>query len=363
MVINFGAGPGKLPREVFLEVQDEVLNFGNTGLSIMEMSHRGGDYEAVHNEALQLVRDLLNLPDNYKAIFLQGGATGVFAAVALNLIGKTGTADYIVTGGWSSKAAKEAAKYGKINMVLPKVAKYTNIPDQKTWSLNPGAAYIHYCDNETADGIEFPSVPETNGVPIVVDMSSSLFSKPLDITKYGVIYAGAQKNFGPAGLALVIIREDLLNHALPITPAILHFKANSDANSLYNTPPTFIVYVVGKVYKWIQRQGGMSAMYENSLKKSSLIYKTIEESGGFYACPVEKPYQSRMNAVFRVGSSNGDETLEKEFLKGAQELGMLQLKGHRTVGGIRVSMYNAVTLEEVATLVDYMKQFLAKHNK
>jgi len=363
MVVNFGAGPAKLPQEVFVEVQQELLNYGNTGLSVMEISHRSNDYYKIHDEALQLVRDALNLPENYKVILLQGGATGVFAGVALNLIGRTGTADYIVTGGWSSKAAKEAAKYGKVNLVLPKVSKFTNVPDQKTWNLDPNASYVHYCDNETADGVEFPYVPETNGVPIVADMSSNIFTRPFDITKFGVVYAGSQKNFGPAGICLVIVREDLLNYALPITPAILDFKANYAANSEYNTPPTFTIYVCGKVFKWILKNGGVPGMYERSLQKSRLVYNTVEESNGFYSCPVEKPYRSRMNAVFRVGGPTGDEALEKEFLAGAQARGMLQLKGHRSVGGIRASLYNAVTLEDATTLVSYMKEFYNSHKK
>lgn len=361
MVINFGAGPAKLPQEVFVEVQKELLNYGNTGLSVMEISHRSSDYFAIHDEALQLIRDTLSLPDNYKVILLQGGATGIFAATALNLIGKTGTADYIVTGGWSSKAAKEAAKYGKVNLVLPKVSNHTTVPDQSTWNLSPNASYVYYCDNETADGVEFPTIPETNGVPLVADMSSNIFSRPFDITKFGMVYGGAQKNFGPAGIVVVIIREDLLNHALPITPAILNFKENFAANSLYNTPPTFVIYVIGKVLKWIKKLGGINAMCENSANKSSLVYNAIEGSNGFYTCPVEQPYRSRMNVVFRIGG--GDEALEKEFLKGAEALGMLQLKGHRSVGGIRASLYNAVTLEEAQTLVSYMATFLNKHKK
>ncbi|XP_031618544.1 probable phosphoserine aminotransferase [Contarinia nasturtii] len=363
MVINFGAGPAKLPREVFVEVQKELLNYANTGLSVMEISHRSKDYMTLHDATLQSVRDILNLPDNYKVILLQGGATGMFAGVALNLIGRTGTADYIVTGGWSSKAAKEAAKYGKVNLVLPKVSKYTTIPGQSTWNLDPNASYVYYCDNETADGTEFPFIPETNGVPLVVDMSSNIFSRPFDITKFGVVYAGAQKNFGPAGITVVIVREDLMNHALPITPAILNFKENFAANSEYNTPPTFIIYVVGKVLEWIKRSGGIKAMYENSIKKSKMVYDRIEKSAEFYSCPIDKPYQSRMNVVFRVGGKTGDEALEAEFLKGAQALKMLQLKGHRSVGGIRASLYNAVTLEDTETLVNYMDEFLAKHKK
>jgi len=363
MVINFGAGPAKLPQEVFVEVQQELLNYGNTGLSVMEISHRSKDYENVHNATLQAVRDILNLPDNYKVIFLQGGATGGFAGVPLNLIGRTGTADYLVTGGWSSKAAKEAAKYGKVNLILPKVSKHTTVPDQSTWKLDPNASYVYYCDNETADGVEFSFIPETNGVPLVADMSSNIFSRPFDVTKFGVVYAGAQKNFGPSGITLFIIREDLLNHELPITPAVFSWKDNYAANSLYNTPPTFVIYVVGKVLNWIQKSGGIKAMSENSTKKSQLVYNLIDNSDGFYSCPIEMASRSRMNVVFRIGGKDGDESLEKAFLKGAEELKMLQLKGHRSVGGVRASLYNAVTLEDTEILVNYMKEFLAKHKK
>lgn len=363
MVVNFGAGPGKLPYEVFAEVQKELIYFENTGLSVMEISHRSKDYIDVHNEALQSVRDILSLPDNYKVIFLQGGATGCFAAVALNLIGRTGTADYIVTGGWSDKAAKEAAKYGKVNWVVPKAANYTNVPDKSTWNLSPDASYVYYCDNETADGVEFSFIPETGDVPLVVDMSSNIFTRQFDITKFGVVYAGAQKNFGPAGITLVIVREDLLNYALPITPAILDFKANYAANSEYNTPPTFIVYVVGKVFKWIKKNGGIAAMEQNSAKKSQLIYNIIDNSKGFYGCPIDKDYRSRTNVVFRVGANGGDDALEKEFLKGAEKLGMVQLKGHRSVGGIRASLYNAVTLEDATALAVYMTEFLQSRNQ
>lgn len=301
MVINFGAGPAKLPQEVFVDVQRELLNYANTGLSVMEISHRSKDYSNVHDATLQSIRDILNLPDNYKVILLQGGATGGFAGVALNLIGRTGTADYIVTGGWSSKAAKEAAKYGKVNLVLPKVSKHTTVPDQSTWKLDSNASYVYYCDNETADGVEFSFIPETNGVPLVCDMSSNIFSRSFDITKFGVVYGGAQKNFGPSGITVYIVREDLLNHELPITPAVLSWKDNSAANSLYNTPPTFVIYVVGKVLDWIKKSGGIKAMEANSQKKSQLVYNLIDNSDGFYSCPIEKASRSRMNVVFRIG--------------------------------------------------------------
>lgn len=240
MVINFGAGPAKLPREVLLEVQKELVEQGSTGMSVMEMSHRGAAYMKLHNDTVDLARELLKVPDNYKVLLMQGGGTGLFAAVAMNLIGRTGTADYVVTGSWSSKAAKEAAKYGKVNQVVAKPEKFTRVPDQKEWKLDPNASYVYYCDNETIEGVEFNEVPETNGVPLVVDMSSNIMSRPVDVKKYGVIFGCAQKNIGPAGITLVIVREDLIGHQLPITPTILDFSIVAKDNSINNTPPTFV---------------------------------------------------------------------------------------------------------------------------
>lgn len=357
MVINFGAGPAKLPRDVLLEVQKELVEHGSSGLSVMEMSHRGAAYTKIHNDTIDLARELLQVPDNYKVLLMQGGGTGLFAAVAMNLIGRTGTADYLVTGSWSSKAAKEAAKYGKVNQVIPKLTKCTHVPAQKVWKLDPKASYLYYCDNETIEGVEFDFVPETNGVPLVVDMSSNIMSRPVDIKKFGVIFACAQKNIGPSGITLVIIREDLTGHQLPITPTILDFSIVAKDNSINNTPPTFIIYVMGRVFAWIKRQGGLDKMYQASLTKSNMIYDVIAASKDFYYCPVEAKVRSRMNVPFRIGGAAGNETLEKEFLKGAEALGMQQLKGHRLVGGIRASLYNAVTVPEAESLRKYMLDF------
>lgn len=361
MVINFGAGPAKLPREVLLEVQKELVEYGSSGMSVMEMSHRGTTYVKLHNETIELAKELLKVPDNYKVLLMQGGGTGLFAAVAMNLIGRTGTADYLVTGSWSSKAAKEAAKYGKVNQVVPKAAKCTCVPDPKTWKLDPNASYLYYCDNETIEGVEFDFVPETNGVPLVVDMSSNMMSRPVDIKKFGVIFACAQKNIGPSGITLVIVREDLIGHQMSITPTILDFSIVAKDNSINNTPPTFIIYTMGRVFAWIKRQGGLDKLYQASVTKSALIYDVIATSKDFYYCPVESKVRSRMNVPFRVGGAVGDETLEKEFLKGAEALGMQQLKGHRLVGGIRASLYNAVTIEEADALRKYMVEFRAKN--
>uniref|UniRef100_A0A182KCK7 Phosphoserine aminotransferase n=1 Tax=Anopheles christyi TaxID=43041 RepID=A0A182KCK7_9DIPT len=363
MVINFGAGPAKLPREVLVEVQKDLVDYGASGMSVMEISHRGNTYVTLHDNTLALVKELLDVPDNYKILLMQGGGTGLFAAVAMNLMGKTGKADYLVTGSWSSMAAKEAARYGTVNWVVPKQDKYTGIADPKEWKLDPEASYVYYCDNETIGGIEFDSVPETNGVPLVVDMSSNMMSRRIDIKKFGVIFACAQKNIGPSGITLVIVREDLIGQAMPITPTIFDFSIIAKANSISNTPPTFIIYVVGRVFAWIKRNGGVDEMFRLSMIKSQLIYDVVAKSNGFYYCPVEAKARSRMNVPFRVGGPNGDEELEKQFLKGAESLGMQQLKGHRSVGGVRASLYNAVTVEETTALQQYMLEFLKKHQK
>ncbi|XP_050081635.1 probable phosphoserine aminotransferase [Anopheles aquasalis] len=363
MVINFGAGPAKLPREVLLEVQKEFVEHGTSGMSVMEMSHRGANYIALHEETIALVKELLNVPDNYKILLMQGGGTGMFSAVAMNLMGRTGKADYLVTGTWSTLAASEGSRYGKINLVVPKQDKYCTIPDPKDWKLDPQASYFYYCDNETIGGVEFDQVPETNGVPLVVDMSSNMMSRPIDVAKYGVIFGCAQKNMGTTGITLVIVREDLIGHAMPITPSIFDFQTMAKANSISNTPPTFIIWMMGRVFAWIKRHGGITEMYKQSLIKSQLIYDVVEKSSGFYYCPIEARFRSRMNVPFRIGGPTGDDELENLFLKGAEALGMQQLKGHRSVGGIRVSLYNAVTIEEATALHQYMLDFLSKHRK
>lgn len=356
-VINFGAGPAKLPEEVVREVQRDLLDFSNSQISIMEISHRSPEYLKLNNDTQKAVKQLLNVPDNYKILFMQGGGTGLFAAIPLNLISRTGRADYIVTGAWSAKAAKEATKYGEINLVLPKTDKYTNIPDPSTWKLDAEASYVYYCANETIHGIEFADIPDTKGIPLVADMSSNIMSRKFDVSKFGVIFAGAQKNIGPAGVTLVIVREDLLGGAASFCPIVLDFTIWAKDNSVHNTPPTYAIYVMGKVFEWIQQNGGVEKMEELAVKKSQLLYNLIESSGGFYSCPLNKSVRSRMNIPFRIGSVTGNEELEKKFLAGADQRGLLQLKGHRSVGGIRASVYNAVTLKEVETLIQYMEEF------
>ncbi|XP_067628037.1 probable phosphoserine aminotransferase isoform X2 [Eurosta solidaginis] len=363
MVINFAAGPAKLPEEVLKEVQANLINCNGTGISVMEMSHRSANYAAIQEAALNDLRDILNLPANYKILFMQGGGTGQFAAVCFNLLGRTGVADYVVTGSWSAKAAKEAEQYGKVNLVIPKEKKFTTIPTEETWKLDPNASYLYYCDNETVDGVEFDFVPEIpNGVPVVCDMSSNFLSRPFDITKFGLIFAGAQKNIGPAGVTVVIVREDLIGHHTKETPSILNFAQMDKNASLLNTPPTFCIYVMGLVFKWIKRNGGVASMAKASAIKSRLIYDVIDKSNGFYSCPVEKRVRSRMNVPFRIGSSVGVDALEKDFLAQAESQGMLQLKGHRSVGGIRASLYNAITVVETEQLAKLMTEF-ALNNK
>lgn len=362
-VHNFGAGPAKLPEEVYEIIQKELTNFEGTQISLLETSHRSQTYMKFNTEVQNVVRKLLNVPDNYKILFLSGGGTGEFAAVPLNLISRTGTADYVITGDWSSKAAKEAKKYGKVNLVLkPTDGKYTGIPDQSEWNLDPNASYVYICTNETIHGVEFDFVPDTKGVPLVADMSSNIMSKKIDVSKYGVIYAGAQKNIGTSGVTLVIVRDDLLGHVLPICPSILDWAANAKADSILNTPPMFAIYVMGRVLEWVERNGGVAGMAATATKKAALIYDIVEKSKGFYYAPVAKDARSKMNVPFRIGNP-GNDALEKEFLKGAEALGLIQLKGHRSVGGIRASIYNAVSVKEVETLANYMNEFQIKHSK
>ncbi|CAG9559651.1 unnamed protein product [Danaus chrysippus] len=360
---NFGAGPSKLPEEVYEILKQEFTDFEGTGISLLETSHRTPAYAKLNKDVQDVVRKLLNVPNNYKILFLSGGGQGQFSAVPLNLISRTGSADYVVTGTWSAIAARDARKYGKVNMVLPPTDRYVEIPDQSTWKLDPNASYVHICTNETIDGIEFDFIPDTKGVPLVADMSSNFMSKKIDVSKFGVIYGCAQKNMGTAGVTLVIVREDLLNQALPICPSILDWTANARSDSILNTPPMYAIQVMGRVLQWVDRQGGLDVMAELVSKKSSLIYDVIENSNGFYNTSVAKKDRSRMNIPFRIGYPNGDEALEEEFLKGAEALGLIQLKGHSLVGGIRVSTYNAVTVEDVQTLVSYMKDFHKKHAK
>ncbi|CAG8608007.1 603_t:CDS:1 [Cetraspora pellucida] len=382
-VLNFGAGPAKLPTSVLQRAQAELLNYNNTGMSVMELSHRSKEFDNLHNKAQRDLRTLLNIPDNYKILFMQGGGNTQFAVVVYNLLATkrhqiddleeefNPPLDYLITGSWSLKAAEEAKKlYNNVNIVFDAkkfYGSYGSIPPKEDWKLSGSkAAYVYYCDNETVNGVEFNNIPEIDpSVPLVCDMSSNILSRRFDISKFGVIYAGAQKNIGAAGLTVVIVREDLLvrsknfdnkNSDIPAIPSMLDYKIMADHNSLYNTPPTFSIYISSLVFEWLLELGGVEAIEKTNLTKAKKLYEIIDNSK-IYKSPVEKSVRSRMNVPFKIQR----EELESEFLKGAIELGMLQLKGHRSVGGIRASIYNAITLEDVDFLIEYMMAFERKH--
>ncbi len=354
---NFCAGPAALPTAVLEKAQAEMLDWQGKGLSIMEMSHRSKDYVAVAEKAEADLRKLMNIPDNYKVLFLQGGASLQFSAIPLNLLGKKSKADYIHTGIWSEKALKEAQRYGDINVVEAgtTIDGKLAITDQSTWNLSDDAAYVHYADNETIGGLQFANIPETDK-PLVADFSSSILSAPLDVSKFGLIYAGAQKNIGPAGLTLVIIRDDLLDQAKADIPSILKYSAQAKNGSMVNTPSTYAWYLSGLVFEWLLEQGGVDAIYKANMAKAELLYGYIDSSD-FYANPIAKEFRSIMNVPFTLANPE----LEKQFLKEAEENHLLNLAGHRSVGGMRASIYNAVPLEGVQALVNFMDDF-AKRN-
>jgi len=358
-VVTFAAGPSKLPKEVLQQAQKEFLDYAGTGLSVLEFSHRSKEFEGILNTAKQDLRDILSIPDNYEILFLPAGGVGQFAAVPLNLKNGDNAADYVVTGGWSEKAAQEAQSHMKVNLVLPKTKSYTGAPDQSTWKLTPNASYLYYCDNETVHGVEFGFVPNCPAnVPLVCDMSSNILTRKVDVSKYGMIFAGAQKNLGGAGVTLVIIRKDLLDRkAEAHTPTVLNYKTMADNNSLINTPPCFNIYLTGLVLKWVKANGGIEGMQKWSKDKSGLIYDAVDKSNDFYYCPVQRDYRSRVNLPFKIGGSAGNEQLEKLFLDEAKKRGLIELKGHRSVGGIRASLYNAMTVEETRLLSNLMQEF------
>jgi phosphoserine aminotransferase len=355
-IYNFSAGPAVLPKEVLQQARDEMFDWHGSGMSVMEMSHRGKEFMSIAEKTENDLRELANIPRNYKVLFLQGGASSQFSMVPMNLLrGKT-TADYINTGQWSAKAIEEASRYCMVNVAASSEnAHFTYIPPLEQWRLNPDAAYVHYTSNETIGGVEFHWVPETD-VPLVVDMSSDILSRPLDVTRYGLIYAGAQKNLGPAGLTLVIVREDLLGQPLPGTPTLYDYQIHAKNDSMYNTPPTYAMYITGLVFAWLKKQGGLAAMEKINIAKAKLLYDLLD-STDFYHCPVAIADRSRMNVPFTLK----DSALDGEFLKQAQHDGLLQLKGHRSVGGMRASIYNAIPVEGVATLAAFMKEFASRH--
>ncbi|GAB6032107.1 Phosphoserine aminotransferase [Chamberlinius hualienensis] len=362
-VINFSPGPSAIPLPVLEEAQKEFLNWHGTGISVTEMSHRSPEFQSIINKAEQSLREILDIPDYYEVLFMHGGGLGQSSCIPLNLLGENGTADYLSTGSWSTKSAKEAVKYGKINLVVPKPEKFTGIPDPNTWNCNPEASYFYYCDNETIEGIEFDYIPETNGVPLVCDMSSNILTRAVPIDKFALIFAGAQKNAGNAGLAIVIVREDMLGQQNPLCPEIFDYKKVASEGSLLNTPPCFNIYMTGLVLEWIKSQGGIKGIQEIAAKKSKLIYDIIDGSNGFYYCKIGKKDRSRINICFRIGGEIPDPQLEKEFLDEALKRDMIQLKGHRSVGGIRVSLYNAISLQDTEKLANLMTEFLDKHQK
>lgn len=356
MVYNFSAGPAMLPVEVMQRAQAEFCDFNGLGVSVMELSHRGADYIAVAEQAERDLRELMHIPDNYKVLFLQGGGRGQFAAVALNLMGKNAKADYIVTGQWSRSAVAEAEKVGQVRVLDGFEAGTEPKKLATSWDLDPSAAYVHYCPNETVEGIEYDFIPETGNVPLVADMSSTILSRPVDVSKFGIIYAGAQKNIGPSGLAVVIVRDDLLYQACPNVPAIMDYAAMAKADSMLNTPATYAWYLAGLVFQWLKEKGGVEAIGAQNKAKAELLYNYVDASD-FFENRVHPSARSWMNIPFQLK----DESLNDAFLKEAKAAGLLALKGHRIVGGMRASVYNAMPIEGVQALVDFMDEF-AKRN-
>ena len=352
-VFNFSAGPAALPEEVLKQAADEMLDWHGSGQSVMEMSHRGKEFISIAEAAEADLRELLAIPANYKVLFLQGGASLQFDMIPINLLQGKPVADYIHTGEWAKKAIKAAKVYCNVNIAASAEDKnFTYAPAQSDLKLTKGAAYVHYTANETIGGVEFNWVPSTGDVPLVCDMSSNILSRQVDIAKYGLIYAGAQKNIGPAGLAIVMVRDDLIGKAQPTPPAMLDYKTHADADSMYNTPPTYGIYIAGLVFQWLKKNGGIAAMERKNIEKANLLYNYLETTD-FYRNPVAKSDRSRMNVPFTLK----DAALDEEFLKGAKARGMVQLKGHRSVGGMRASIYNAMPISGVKALVEYMKEF------
>lgn len=346
-----------LPLEVLQQAREELLDWQDSGMSVMEVSHRSKAFVAMAEEAEHLLRELLAVPANYKILFMQGGGTGQFAAVPLNLARADSVVDYINTGSWSKKALGEAKRFAKVNVVADEAAtSYTTVPEQGALALTPDAAYVHYTPNETIGGVEFPYVPHTGSVPLVADMSSNILSRPVDVSQFGVIYASAQKNIGPSGLSVVLVREDLLGRARADTPSVLHYKTMADNGSMPNTPPTFGWYLAGLMFKWLKAHGGMSWIAERNRTKAAKLYEAIDSSG-FYRNPVAKNCRSLMNVPFTLAKPE----LDKTFLAEAKDAGLTNLSGHRSVGGMRASIYNSMTPEGVDALIAFMKEFQRRH--
>ena len=356
-VYNFSPGPAMLPEAVLLRAQAELLDWRGSGMSVMEVSHRGTDFVEFAAESERNLRELLSIPANYKVLFLQGGATLQFAAVPLNIAPPGATVDYVVTGNWGEKAVQEAERYVYVNVAATsKASNFTTVPDFSTWKLSQDAAYLHYTPNETVFGVEFHAIPNVSKAPLVADMSSTLLSRPIDVSQFGIIYAGAQKNIGPAGLAIVIVRDDLLGRARRETPGVIDFKTMAENDSMWNTPSTLSWYFAGLVFEWLKEQGGLGAIAKINERKASKLYAAIDSSG-FYKNPVDKAYRSWMNVPFTLQ----DAALDARFLKEAKAAGLTNLKGHRVVGGMRASIYNAMPEAGVDALIAFMTDF-AKRN-
>ncbi|HEX5456009.1 MAG TPA: 3-phosphoserine/phosphohydroxythreonine transaminase [Candidatus Saccharimonadales bacterium] len=353
-VYNFSAGPAMLDESVLKQAADEISDFEGVGMSVMEMSHRSTEFIEIAEQAEKDLRELMDIPGNYKVLFLQGGATGQFAAIPMNLADETATADYILNGLWGKKAIKEAGKYLKVNIAAGS-EPFTTVPDPDSWKLSKNAAYVHITPNETINGVAFNFTPETDA-PLVADISSMILSEPIDVSKYGVLYAGAQKNIGPAGLTIVIVRDDLLDKARPVTPMIWNWSEKSVAGSMLNTPPTYSWYIAGLVLKWLKKQGGVKAIAKVNAKKAGKLYDYIDKSG-FYKNEVEPKYRSRMNVVFTLP----DDELDKLFAEQANDAGLKNLEGHRSIGGMRASIYNAMPEAGVDALIKFMKEFASKN--
>lgn len=352
-VYNFSAGPAVLPEEVLLEAQAEMMDYNGTGMSVMEMSHRSKAFDQIIQEAEKDLRELMNIPENYKVLFLQGGASLQFAMIPMNIM-KNKVADYIVTGQWAKKAWQEAQKYGKANKIASSEDKtFSYIPDCSDLPISEDADYVYICENNTIYGTKFKELPNTKGKDLVADVSSCFLSEPVDVSKYAIIYGGVQKNIGPAGMVIAIVREDLItDEVLPGTPTMMKYKTHADAGSMYNTPNCYCIYMCGKVFKWLKKQGGLAAMKERNEKKAKILYDFLDESKLFHGT-VEKESRSLMNVPFVTGNPD----LDAKFVKEAKEAGLENLKGHRTVGGMRASIYNAMPMEGVEALVKFMKKF------
>ncbi|MBA4740089.1 MAG: 3-phosphoserine/phosphohydroxythreonine transaminase [Burkholderiales bacterium] len=356
-IYNFSAGPAVLPRAVLEQAQAEMLEWSGSGMSVTEMSHRSKEFLSIAEDAERTLNSLLGLSDEYQVLFLQGGATTQFSIIPMNLLVDARGADYICTGQWSKKAIKEGKKIGSIHVAATSEDRnFADVPSYDSWDLRSDSSYVHITSNETIGGVEFHDYPPNLPSPLVADMSSHILSRPLDVSQFGLIYAGAQKNIGPAGLTIVIIRKDLLARVSSDLPSMFSYAVQADNQSMFNTPPTYAIYVAGLVFKWLEEQGGLSSIEQKNIKKSNMIYDQIDLTG-FYRSPVPKNCRSRMNIPFRIR----DETLEDLFLKDAKDCGLLQLKGHRSVGGIRASIYNAMPIEGVETLLDFMQHFEKKY--